>query len=133
MDARFRTGESFVQMIDSDHHQIALPLADLNFGLVSRFPLDYMHLVCLDAVRKVVFLWLFGPHRTRLQNNLVNQISSRLFSLKSHMPKDFAYQKLKCGRPQSIANFCHTLDQWCWMVNLNLHIIASFFYFLYPL
>lgn len=90
MNARLRTDESFVQMSDNDHHHKVSPLAQLNFGLVSGFVLDYMHLVCLGVVRKTVFLWLIGPVKTRLQNSLINQISSRLFSLKSHMPREFA-------------------------------------------
>ena len=87
MDARLRTDESFFQMSDYDHHHIVSPLTELNFELVIGFPLNYVHLVCLGVVRKIVFLWLFGPTKTKLQSNVINQILSRLFALKSHMPK----------------------------------------------
>jgi len=60
MNARLRTDESFIQMTDSDHHHTISPLTELNFGLVSQFPLDYMHLVCLGVVRKIVFCGYLG-------------------------------------------------------------------------
>ena len=89
-NACLRTNESFNQMTDDDHHHIASPLTELNFGLVTQCPLDYMHLVCLDVVRKNVFLWLYGPTKTKLQSTLISQISSRLVSVKPHKPKIFA-------------------------------------------
>ena len=93
MDARLRTDQSFLEMTDDDHHHTISPLTELNFGLISQCPLDYMHLVCLGVVRKIVFLWLFGPPKTKLQSSLINQISSSLLSLKPHMPKNFARKR----------------------------------------
>ena len=84
MDARLRTDESFAQMYDYDHHRIVSPLTELNFGLVTRFSLDYMHLVCIGVIWKIVFLWLFGPTKIQLQSNAINHISSRLFFEISH-------------------------------------------------
>ena len=89
MNACLRTNESFNQMTDDDHHHIVSPLTELNFGLVTQCPLDYMHLVCLGVVRKNVFLWLYGPTKTKLQSTLISQISSRLVSMKPYMPKIF--------------------------------------------
>lgn len=50
--AQLRTDESFANMSDMRHHH--------NLGMVSQFPIDYMHLVCLGVTRKLVYLWLKG-------------------------------------------------------------------------
>lgn len=54
MDSSLRTDTQFEQMSDEDHHHSKSPLQGLGIGLVSAFPLDYMHLVCLGIVRKLV-------------------------------------------------------------------------------
>ena len=64
--------------------------ADLELGLVSKFPLDYMHLVCLGITRKLIYLWLNGPLVTRLPHRLVMLISEDLISIRPHIPSEFA-------------------------------------------
>ena len=77
-------------MLDEDHHQLRSPLNRLNFGMVSRFVLDNMHLVFLGIVRKNIFLWLYGPLKTRLPSRSVNEISESLVSLAPHISRDFS-------------------------------------------
>ncbi|XP_067204150.1 uncharacterized protein [Linepithema humile] len=59
------------------------------FGAVSNVTLDYMHLVCLGVMRKLIFLWLRGPLNTRLSSLTVQQISDKLLTLKEYTPSDF--------------------------------------------
>lgn len=40
------------------HQQSKSVLADLKLGLISQVPLDYMHLVCLGVVKKLIRLWV---------------------------------------------------------------------------
>jgi hypothetical protein len=47
-------------MVDEDHHRGPTPLSCLPVGLVSSFVLDYMHLVCLGVMRRMVHYWLKG-------------------------------------------------------------------------
>ena len=61
MNAPLRTDCIFKEMSDPSHHVCRSPFADLELGLVSNFPLDYMHLVCLGITRKLIYLWLNGP------------------------------------------------------------------------
>lgn len=61
----------------------------LNLGLVSGIPLDYMHLVCLGVMRKLIILWLKGPLSTRLCSKDVQIISDRLKALRNCVPNDF--------------------------------------------
>ena len=98
MDAPLRNDQSFSQRIDDDHHHEVFPSTNLKFGLVSQCVLDYMHLICLGVVCKIIFLWLSGPAKTgtKLPENQINQMSNRLLSLGCHIPKNFA------RRPRSL-------------------------------
>ena len=57
--------------------------------MVSQFPLDYMHLICLGVVRKLIYLWLKGPLPTRMHHNLVRSLSDLLLNVKSYITREF--------------------------------------------
>lgn len=84
-----RTDESFKLQLDADHHTGISPLAQLSIGLVTAFPIDYMHNICLGVMRKLLLFWLKGSLKTRLCNRNVNLISTTLESLRSYMPVEF--------------------------------------------
>ena len=90
MNAPLHTDCIFKEMSDPSHHVCRSPFADLELGLVSNFPLDYMHLVCLDITRKLIYLLLNGPLVTRLPHRLVMLISEDLISIRPHIPSEFA-------------------------------------------
>lgn len=54
IDLPLRTDESFRSQIDEDHHTGISPLIKLNIGLVTLFPIDYMHNICLGVTRKLL-------------------------------------------------------------------------------
>lgn len=91
-----RSDESFRLMRDSDHHVGVSPLSNLNIGFVSQFALDYMHLVCLGVMRKLLHLWLSGPLSVRLSSKSVKLISSYLLRVTNKVPGEFA------RRPRSL-------------------------------
>ena len=69
-NAVLRTDESFACMRDDDHHIKESPLLKL-CGLVTQFPLDYMHLCCLGVMRRLLVTWLRGPLAVRLSFQFV--------------------------------------------------------------
>ncbi|XP_065650678.1 uncharacterized protein LOC136078796 [Hydra vulgaris] len=77
-----RTDADFIMQKDEDHHIALSPLTELPVGLVIQCPLDYMHLVCLGIVRRIISLWIKGNLKNRLSANTVNKISEKLISLK---------------------------------------------------
>ncbi|VEN37174.1 unnamed protein product [Callosobruchus maculatus] len=95
-----RSDESFIAQTDEDYHLGTSILTDIpNIGLVTQIPLDYMHLICIGVVKKIINLWLSGPNlKVRLQHRKVSLISERLLSLRSYIPSKFA------RRPQEIEN-----------------------------
>ena len=58
-----RTDESFRIKADEDHHLECSPLLETNISMVSCFPHDYMHLVCLGVVRRLLDLWMGSTGR----------------------------------------------------------------------
>ena len=99
MEASARSDTSFAQMQDEDHHSGESPFAELGIGMVSCFPLDYMHLVCLGVMRKLIALWLQGPLSCRIGWHDVARISARLVDLRQTVPQDFV------RRPRSLEEF----------------------------
>lgn len=84
-----------------------------NLGLITNVPLDYMHLVCLGVMRKLIILWLSGPLNIRLSNYSREKISMKLIKLRKSVPSNFA------RRPRSLKYVKH------WKEPLN---IGSFYY-----
>lgn len=61
-----------------------------HIGLVTGVPRDYMHLVCLGIMRKLLFLWKYGPENIKLKNEELNAISDGIDNSSSCMPTTFA-------------------------------------------
>lgn len=61
-----------------------------NLGLVTNVPLDYMHLVCLGVVRKLLLLWTTKSFRFKLSITQKKQISTALINLRKHVPFEFS-------------------------------------------
>ena len=58
--------------------------------MVKKFPIDYMHQVCLGVMKKLRLLWIRGKRDVRISAVQVNEISNRLIGLKPFIPNVFA-------------------------------------------
>lgn len=88
-----RTHEGYVKKIQEEYH-IGDSLSDLiritGFDMVKSFPLDYMHLVALGVMRKLIHFWLHkGPLTVRLPSWKIQKITNNLMFLKSSITSDF--------------------------------------------
>ena len=88
--ASLRTDVHFDEMRDEEHHIGPSPLSTLPIGMVTGFPLDYMHLVCLGVMRRLLLCWLKGPLVTRLCANKVEQLSVGLLRLTPCITREFS-------------------------------------------
>ena len=81
------------------------PIRRSNINMINGFNLDYMHMVCLGVVRRMLY-YFKGHFRSvfngRLSQSSLNEITSRLLSFKGKLPSEFARQ------PRSL----NELDQW---------------------
>jgi len=103
-DKPLRTDDSFRNKADDDHHIGESPIACLNVGLVTQFPLDEMHLVYLGVMRRLIMCWLRGPIETkcRLPGQSVRTISDRLLSVQRYICCEFV------RKPRSLSE----IDRW---------------------
>lgn len=100
--SKLRTDAEFLCLNDNGHHLAQSPLTALQFPMVTGFPLDYMHLVCLGVMRKLVKSWLSGHLSVRLSSRSTQLISTRLENLRSYIPTEFS------RRPRTL----HEVDRW---------------------
>lgn len=89
---RARTDEEFSQVLYEDHQTIKSPLIDAGIPCVSTFVLDYMHLICLGVVKRVLVFLSRGPKVCRLSARQKDEISEKLNKLNGSMPSEFARQ-----------------------------------------
>jgi len=95
-----RTDKEFNEMKYSPEHQkSSSPLTLLSFKCVSKIPLDYMHLVLLGVVKRMLAYLKNGPTICRLSNKNVQEISEKLISFNGLLPSEFSRQ------PRSLDDF----------------------------
>ena len=87
-----RTDEMFRQLKYVIHQKTPSPLLDVGILCVNQFPLDYMHLVCLGVVKRILVFLIRGPSKCKLLQRQQLELSERLLSLKGSMPGEFARQ-----------------------------------------
>lgn len=105
----FDSEETFPARTEQDFNNVRYenqlaksPLIDAGILCIAHFPLDYMHLVCLGVVRRMLCFLRQGPKTCRLSCGQLSQISDKLMSLRGKMPSEFARQ------PRSLCE----LDRW---------------------
>lgn len=88
-NSALRTDENFREQTYTDHQKVdESSLLQINVGMVSQFVLDFMHLVCLGVMRKLIWLWMKGPLPTRIGNRSIEVISERLIRLGKNFLKN---------------------------------------------
>ena len=88
-----RTDESFANHSYKDTHQYELScLVNYEINCVSQFPLDYMHLICLGVVKRLMLCWKEGSRPHRLSAGQLTLISNNLLQYKGMLPVEFARQ-----------------------------------------
>lgn len=94
-----RTDEEYIRCLDEDHHKEGRsPLSMLPIGMVSQVPFEYMHLVCLGVMKKLLSAWIYGKYSrlSKLSGRSIHIMCTRLNNLKEYCPSDFA------RRPRSL-------------------------------
>ncbi|XP_029174949.1 uncharacterized protein LOC114943483 [Nylanderia fulva] len=100
-DWQKRTDANFRNQTQEEYHLGRPILLNIpNFDIVSQIPLDYMHLICIGVVKKLIKLWICGPLNARyLSSQRIQNISKFLLDIRHFIPKEFA------RRPREIEDF----------------------------
>lgn len=102
LNAPLRTDEGFKNRLDINHHSDVSLFESLTMGMVSDFVLDYMHVVCLGVMKKLLTCWKTGKIPLRLGRQNISEISERLVALRKYIPSEFN------RKPRTL----HELDYW---------------------
>ncbi|XP_067210357.1 uncharacterized protein [Linepithema humile] len=89
---RLRTDDEYIRCSDEEHHKEgSSPLSNLPLGMVSQIPFEYMHLVCLGMMKKLLSAWISGKYSrlSKLSSASISLISARLNTFKKYCPSDF--------------------------------------------
>ena len=103
-DAKFKANEYF-SLVGKCHQKCETPLKKLNFNLIGGFSLDYMHLVCLGVVRRLLYFIkgsIKGTNLGKLSTGMLDLVSTRLLEFNGKLPSEFVRQ------PRSLVE----LDRW---------------------
>ena len=92
LNAAKRTDESFKNQTQAQHHKsdVISPLFKLGVGLISQIPLEYMHLLCLGACRRILLHLLRGSRKVKISMTVADLISAELTTFAKHIPSEFA-------------------------------------------
>lgn len=102
--ASLRTDTSFRNRFDTEHHKRQEPtiLESLNIDMIKQFPLDYMHLVLLGVMKKLLSLWVKGNMQVRLKKTQILQLEDLHLKTTKNIPSEFS------RKPRSIFD----IDRW---------------------
>ena len=102
LDAEKRTNDSFLQKEQSDHHIGVSPLERVSgINMISMFILDYMHLILLGIVRRLLQMWWnMVPFKFSCNDKKI--INDRINLLKNYIPCEFSR---KCRSFQDLDRF----------------------------
>jgi len=90
INATLRSDESFKLKQQEEYHKMISNLEDLNIGMITQFPIDYMHLVLLGMMKKLLQFWIKGKYNVRMTPTQITLISTSLLSMSQYLPKEFA-------------------------------------------
>lgn len=102
LSASCRTDGNFRMRVDENHHKGSSPLELLEIGMVTSFPIDYMHCVCLGVMRKLLFLWRDGSQLYRITGDALLRFENCMKLLQNCWPTEFN------RKPRSIKD----LERW---------------------
>jgi len=85
LDAPKRSDELFKNQTQEGHHKGTSPLLALNIGLLTGFPLDYMHLICLR-----VGYWIHGDYKVKISATQIQVLTELLLKSSTAVCSEFS-------------------------------------------
>lgn len=76
-----RTDESFRIQEQEEHHTGISSLEKLEIDMINQIALDYMHLVCLGIMKRLLLFWVKGSKSLRLNLECQKYICNALSAL----------------------------------------------------
>lgn len=85
---QIRTDGSFREQSQLQHHIGVSPLLKTNIDMINAFPVDYMHVILLGVVRRLLNMWLHKvPHKLSVNQKKV--MNENLLLIRKYTPIEF--------------------------------------------
>lgn len=81
---------------------VTSPLEDVGFHMINDFPLDYMHLICLGIMKKLLVIWVTTLKSKKHTAKKLTELNDFIATLSSTIPSDFV------RKPRSL----NDVNQW---------------------
>lgn len=96
--AQRRTDESFRNQENQEHHRGCSPLEELPIDIVRDFPLEYLHLILLGMMKRLLLLWVNGTKNFKLSESRISEIPALHIEANRTKPSEIVRQNrsLKC-------------------------------------
>lgn len=100
---QLKTDEEFERKLYNEYDSDVEPILKNipGFSFINSIPLDYMHLVLLGVMKRLITLWTMGPLKVRVQFKDLQKVSKKLLTLRHSIPLEFS------RRPRSISDYVH--------------------------
>ncbi|XP_049527324.1 LOW QUALITY PROTEIN: uncharacterized protein LOC125947055 [Dermacentor silvarum] len=89
LHAAARMNASFRSQENKHHHSGVSPFLSLDVDMIAFFPSEYMHLVCLGVMRRLLRNWVCQGHSNRLSRLYRNQLNESLREASKAFPTCF--------------------------------------------
>lgn len=91
-NAALRTDNSFRNRLNKDHHKSLelTTLESLQIDMIKQLPIDYMHLVLLGNMKKLLAMWVKGNIQVRLKKPKILTLDELYLSTKKYIPTEFS-------------------------------------------
>ncbi|XP_050525145.1 uncharacterized protein LOC126896421 [Daktulosphaira vitifoliae] len=90
LDAELRSHEHFSACLYEDFHQGHTILTEVSyFDMISSVPYDYMHVILIGVVKKLLLFWTTAHHYHCLSSHTIKSLDENLIFLSQYIPDDF--------------------------------------------
>ncbi|KAK3922109.1 LOW QUALITY PROTEIN: Aspartate--tRNA(Asp/Asn) ligase, partial [Frankliniella fusca] len=116
-DAQLRTDQNFRQQLQPEHHKEKSPLLNLPIDSIAAFPLDYLHLILIGALKRYIdvlkdgYVVADGQPRFEIVNgNMVKKKKKRKGKLSQNVVNAInkAIEKLRIFCPSEFSRMCRS-------------------------
>lgn len=103
MNETLRTDDGFSRGIYRGDYQLEDTILKEvpNFGCISSVPLDYMHVICLGVMKKLILLWLKRVNNRNLAETIERKVTQCLLQYRNSVPTDVV------RKPRALKDFGH--------------------------
>ena len=89
-DSSLRTHASFREGLPTQFQNIISPFETINVDIVKQFPLDYMHLLCLGTMKKLILIWIRVMGKSVAASTQLAAFNDFYSSFSKFVPVEFA-------------------------------------------